>query len=48
MVTVSMFEALDALSQEEPLHEPEMHEHDDVCDDSCSISAAVISPEGLE
>jgi hypothetical protein len=47
-VTVSMFEALDALSQEEPHHEHEMHEHDDVCDDACSISAAVISPVGLE
>jgi hypothetical protein len=47
-VTVSMFEALDALSQREPHHEHEMREHDDVCDDACPISAAVISPEGLE
>jgi hypothetical protein len=48
MVTVSMFEALDALSQEGPHHEHEHHEHDDVCDDACPISSAVIPSQGLE
>jgi hypothetical protein len=47
-VTVSMFEALDALSQGEPPHAHECHEHEDVCDESCSIASAVISSEGVE
>ena len=45
-MTVSMFEALDALSQGEPSHE--CHEHAEVCDEGCSIASAVISSEGLE
>jgi hypothetical protein len=46
-VTITLFEALDALSQEGARSEHECGEHD-VCDDSCPIASAVISAEGLE
>jgi hypothetical protein len=47
-VTITMFEALDALSQEMPHDEHQCGEHDDVCGDTCPIASAVISAEGLE
>ena len=47
-MTVTMFEALDARSQEEPPHDHEGGAHDDVCDNECAIASAVISAEGLE
>lgn len=46
-MTITMFEALDAPSQEEPHHEHECGEHD-VFDDTCPIASAVIPAEGLE
>jgi hypothetical protein len=48
VVTVAMFNALDALASEESHHEHHCGEHDDVCDDACCIAAAVISGQGLE
>ncbi len=47
-MTIATFETLDAHSQEEPHHEHQCGEHDDVCDDTCPIASAVISAEGLE
>ena len=47
-MTIAMFEALDALPQEEPHHEHQGGEGADVCDDACPIASAVISAEGLE
>lgn len=47
-MTIAMFRALDALAAEEPHHEHECGEHDDVCDDECCIAAAVLAAEGQE
>jgi hypothetical protein len=47
-VTITMFDALDALACEEPHHEHECHAHDDVGDEECPIASAVIAAEGLE
>jgi hypothetical protein len=46
-VTMAMC-GLDALAAEEPHHEHECGEHDDVCDDECCIAAAVLAAEGQE
>lgn len=47
-MTISMFEALDALAAEVPHHGPGCGAHDDVGDDECCIASAVISADGLE
>jgi hypothetical protein len=43
-----MFEASDALSEGETPPAHDCHEHEDVCDETCSIASAVIPSEGLE
>jgi len=47
-VTITLFDALDALADERPHHEHECHEHDDVADETCPIASAVITAEGTE